>query len=111
MTNNCNITDLALNNNFFKDMVKYEYCLDSSNLNGLFNIISENLSIVECIKKSMEMKDSLVIFKLPEWGGFWCLHGSIIRVITKNGMMFNTPQHKYMVRDDWQILTLTKEAK
>ena len=46
--------------------------------------------------------------RLPEWGGYWKAiddaHGNPhIMVFTKDGEILNTPQSKYMFRDDWEI--------
>lgn len=42
--------------------------------------------------------------KVPEWGGYWFKQSGMIKVMTAEGVVLETPHfQQYIFRQDWQI--------
>jgi hypothetical protein len=76
-----------------KDIFNDTYELVEKTTELTFEEANEFLKIGECIA-------------LPEWSGFWFgKKNEEILVLTKEGLILNTPDEQYKQRNDWKVVT------
>lgn len=50
--------------------------------------------------------------KVPEWGGYWFKQSGMIKVMTAEGVVLETPHfQQYIFREDWEIFNSTKQTQ
>jgi hypothetical protein len=72
---------------------------------------SENIDLTyEEAEKLMKTGDAIA---LPEWGGFWFKRNDsdTVFVLLSSGSIVDTPDEKYKERNDWKVVTPSKEQE
>lgn len=69
------------------------------------SILHKNLTFSEALEAVKEGK----WIKVPEWKGYWFLKGGMIKVMTEDGDVLDSPWLKETIfREDWQIVEIDK---
>jgi hypothetical protein len=62
---------------------------------------NENLNFGQALEALNEGKK----IKVPEWKGYWFKHTGMVKVMTAEGDILDTPHfQQYIFRNDWQIV-------
>jgi len=71
------------------------------NYNDVGNRQTRNVNFGQCLE-ALNLGDYI---KVPEWGGYWFKESGIIKVMTKEGVVLDTPHfQQYIFREDWIII-------